>query len=272
MTTEIIVDPKDAALLEIFLTPLRECKKYQPAFGRSRSEKGSSFSAFEDLYGSDPFYSWLGLASEEVYAAHKAAGGLTSVYRQLGIGSERLFRAILSKQFALSDDQISWAYEYDVSGSKNKIHTLDARISCSDLKSHNRDKVDDWLRKSLASISNGRMSERSIDGVAFEVRQGYKSADSKRQNADLRFGIHAYQSSLLPAFAIFSNQVSQPVISRYRSDGMLVLTGVLSDDPTVSTFAFFSEVVGFDLAAFFKRNRVSMAAEVRMIVGTLLKK
>ena len=70
----------------------------------------------------------------------------------------------------------------------------------------------------------------------------------------------------------FSNQVSDPVINRYKSDGMLVLTGVSSDDPTVSTFAFFDKVIGFNLANFFERNPKKLSEEVTSIVGTLLKK
>jgi hypothetical protein len=261
----------DAALLEVFLTPLRECKKYKPAFGRGGRDSGTSFAQFQDLYGADPFYSWLGLASEEVYAAHKAAGGLTSVYRQLGIGSERLFRAILAGRFLLSDSQLSWKYEYQLTSAKTGVHTLDARITCSDLNASHRDTVETWLKDALASLANGAGVDRRVEGVAFEVRQGYKSADSKRQNADLRFGLHAYQKSLLPAFAILSNQVSQPVAARYRADGMLVLTGTLSPDPVISTFAFFNEVVGYDLAGFFDRNSVKLAEEVQDIVGALLK-
>lgn len=264
-------DP-DQHFLEVFLTPLRECKKYQPAFGRGKNNAGSGYSAFEDLYGSDPFYSWLGLASEEVYAAHKAAGGLTSVYRQLGIGAERLFRAILSHCLDLSSDQISWSYEYQVSSSKSGVHTLDARISLDDLYGEKSQRIRSWLDNSLKAVAGGESAGRRVSGVAFEVRQGYKSADSKRQNADLRFGIHAYQNALLPAFAVFSNQVSEPVISRYRADGMLVLTGTLSNDPTRSTFAFTKEVVGYDLAAFFERHKDRLASEVQEIVGSLLKK
>ncbi len=260
----------DAALLEVFLTPLRECKKYKPAFGRGGKDSGTSFAEFQDLYGADPFYSWLGLASEEVYAAHKAAGGLTSVYRQLGIGVERLFRAILAGKLLLSDAQLSWKYEYQLTASKTGIHTLDARITCSDLSSQHRANVEAWLKDALASLANGMGIDRKVAGVAFEVRQGYKSADSKRQNADLRFGLHAYQNSLLPAFAILSNQVSQPVAARYRADGMLVLTGTLSADPVISTFAFFEQVVGYDLAGFFDRNSDTLAAEVQGIVGALL--
>ena len=38
------------------------------------------------------------------------------------------------------------------------------------------------------------------------------------------------QAGLLPCFAIFSAQVSEPVLRRYRQDGMLVLTGILGLD------------------------------------------
>ncbi|MCX6277959.1 MAG: hypothetical protein NT004_07665 [Bacteroidetes bacterium] len=71
------------------------------------NEDGVSLSGFLKLYGSDPFYSWIGLDSSLMYAAHKAAGGMTSV------------------------------------------------------------------------------RQTPKNGVVFEVRQGYKSKDSKRQNADI---------------------------------------------------------------------------------------
>ena len=270
MRTKDKQEKQDAELLEVFLQPLRLCKEYQPAFGRGKKEKKTSFGSFLDLYGSDQFYAWLGLASEEVYSAHKAAGGLTSVYRQLGVGAERLFRVILMRELGLSEEQIDWAYEYQASP-KNKVHTLDARITTSELKNRDkRKKIKDWLSNCLNTVSNN--SSVKVDGVVFEVRQGYKSADSKRQNADLRFGINAYQNAFLPVFAVFSNQVSEPVINRYKSDGMLVLTGVSSDDPTVSTFAFFEKVIGFNLANFFERNQKKLSEEVTSIVGTLLKK
>ena len=269
MTNDHCADT-EKQFLEVFLKPLRECRKYKPAFGRGKARGGTSFAQFEDLYGADPFYSWLGLASEEVYAAHKAAGGLTSVYRQLGIGAERLFRAILSEFLTLNEDQLSWAYNYQVSSNKVGVHTLDAKICYADLNDPHASNIKKWLDASLRSVSLDLLTKPHVNGVAFEVRQGYKSADSKRQNADLRFGIHAYQSSLLPAFAVFSNQVSQPVIARYRADGMLVLTGTLTKDPTKSTFAFFEEIIGYDLAGFFTRNQERLASEVQGIVGSLL--
>ena len=86
---------KDNEYLETFLSPVRNCKMYRPKFGHGNTGEGFSVDEFKALYSSDPFYSWLGLDTDLMYAAHRAAGGMTSVYRQIGIGCERLFRSII---------------------------------------------------------------------------------------------------------------------------------------------------------------------------------
>ena len=149
-----------------------------------------------------------------------------------------------------------------------KVHTLDARIALDDLQEERREALAKWMEGALSSIS--RSADAATKGVVFEVRQGYKSADSKRQNADLRYGLNAYQARMLPAFAIFSNQVSVPVIERYRNDGMIVLTGLLDGDVYRSTFTFLSEVAGYDLISFFERNQAEIRTEVQSVVKTLL--
>lgn len=259
----------DEQYREIFLSPIRKCSEYRPAFGRGRST-GLCYTEFQELYGSDFFYSWLGLDDQRVYAAHKAAGGLTSVYRQIGIGSERLFRAVIGDTLELSEEQMGWRYEYDKSARKKGIHTLDAKIRFQDISQTKKETFEMWLDTTKDVISMNSNEDFHADGVVFEVRQGYKSADSKRQNADLRFGVRAYQARLLPVFAIMSSQVSEPVVNRYRGDGMLILTGVFSDDPTISTFAFFDQIVGYDLAGFFKRNSHVFKNEIREIANKLL--
>lgn len=256
----------DKEFVETFLTPVRKCATYRPAFGQSNSD-GVGFRQFEQIYGNDPFYSLIGMSVPSVYAAHRAAGGMTSVYRQLGIGAERLFRAVLSRQLGLSAGQLAWSYEYSA-GSKMKVHTLDARITLSDLQEERQVALAEWLGGALSSIR--RPADAASKGVVFEVRQGYKSADSKRQNADLRFGLNAYQARMLPAFAIFSNQVSVPGIERYRNDGMIVLTGLLDGDAYRSTFTFLSEIADYDLIAFFERNQEEIRTEVQSVVKTLL--
>jgi hypothetical protein len=261
----------DARLVEVFMTPIRKCAEYKPAFGQGRSS-GLVLREFKELYGADPFYAWLGLDTPAVYSAHKAAGGLTSVYRQIGVGSERLFRTVLGESLGLSTDQMDWSYTYDKGRGKPAVHTLDARIQASDLDSGERGIFEAWLKTARIAMAaaNGNAPSTLTNGAAFEIRQGYKSADSKRQNADLRFGIHAYRAGLLPVFAIFSAQVSEPVLRRYRGDGMLVLTGMMSGDSTTSTFEFFRKVVGYDLAGFFQRNSTSLKAEIEKIVSKLL--
>jgi hypothetical protein len=259
----------DAHLLEVFLAPIRKCAQYKPAFGQATSE-GLEIAEFRTLYGADAFYAWLGPDEPILYAAHKAAGGLTSVYRQIGVGSERLVRAIFKQCLGLSDQQLRWGYEYEKASNTKGTHSLDARIRTSDLTAEARKRFSLWLAKCEGVVASKSFPLANVAGVVFEVRQGYKSADSKRQNADLRFGVHAYQGGLLPAFAILSAQVSEPVIRRYRSDGMLVLTGVLREDPTESTFAFFRQIVGYDLANFFVRNSPLLKAEINLVVKKLL--
>lgn len=259
----------DQELLEIFLAPLRKCSSYQPAFGQSKG-KGLSLADFSELYGSDPFYAWLGLDDPVVYSAHKAAGGITSVYRQLGLGSERLFRAIIGKKLHLTATQMAWGYEYSKPDRTLGIHTLDTRISLSDLSRSDAEIFDHWLEGARRFLDSKGKLISPLTGAVFEVRQGYKSADSKRQNADLRFGMRAYQENLLPALAILSAQVSEPVIQRYRNDGMLVLTGTISLDPNQSTYAFFKEIIGYDLSQFFQQNSDIIQAEVKTVIHQLL--
>lgn len=72
--------------LDTFLDPIQRCKQYRPKFRHANKEEGFSLNEFKTLYSSDPFYSWTGLDTDLMYAAHRLAGGMTSVYRQIGIG------------------------------------------------------------------------------------------------------------------------------------------------------------------------------------------
>lgn len=60
---------------------IRTCARYAPKFGQGG--KGLSYEDFQYLYRGDRFYSWLGMNTPAVYAAHKTAGGLASLYRQI---------------------------------------------------------------------------------------------------------------------------------------------------------------------------------------------
>ena len=75
----------DKDYLAILTGYIRVCAKYKPKLGRG-TKTGYDLDEFQRIYGSDPFYNWLGLDNPLMYAAHKAAGGMTSIYRQIGIG------------------------------------------------------------------------------------------------------------------------------------------------------------------------------------------
>lgn len=260
--------PSDDCYLELFLSPLSVCSAYLPAFGTS-GNAGLGYSDFQKLYGADVFYSWIGLDSPLIYAAHKASGGLTSIYRQIGVGAERLLREIIRDNLQLSQENVHWQYEYSKARRKKAHHILDARISLEEVVDEVKQaRIRDWLLKARETAhGDGRTPLR---GAIFEIRQGYKSADSKRQNADLRFGAKAYQCGHIPVVAVLSSQVSETVIARYRDAGMLVLTGIATPDSTVSTFAFFKDVIGYDLEAFFIRSSPKIKLVIHELTAKLL--
>ena len=96
----------DSKYLEMLLEPLRTCAKYTPNFGKNETDEFTA-ARFQEVYGADPLYHWIGLDSEMMYAAHKAAGGMTSIYRQLGTGCERLFRAVIGDTLKIESVDIS---------------------------------------------------------------------------------------------------------------------------------------------------------------------
>ena len=105
----------------ILIEPINECAHYSPKFGNGQNG-GFSLAEFQTLYGADTFYKWLGLDNPLMYSAHKAAGGITSVYRQIGIGCERLVRAIFMDYLGLNADDVTWSYK--VTGTNGKERTL----------------------------------------------------------------------------------------------------------------------------------------------------
>lgn len=293
----------DERYLKLLLTPMYKCAKYKPKFGKM-GKAGVSLDQFRVMYGGDPLYHWVGLDSELMYAAHKAAGGMTSIYRQLGIGCERLLQAVIGDELALNAEQVKWEYKYLKSGkeqsdeadeegegegvaddgfedddegeevgekgTKLATHTLDARIDIEHITNpEQRERVEKWIASTGKALGHMDSRVKDLRGVVIEVRQGYKSADSKRQNADLRFGVRAYNENYIPMICIVSTQASETVCLRYRNSQILVLRGM--HGPVMeSTFEFFSSVVGYDLAGFFERNSGAIREEFTTILDKLL--
>ena len=268
---EGIVKDRDARYLEIILDCVRVCSSYRPKFGQGRGI-GLTLGEFQDHYGKDPFYGWFGLDNPMMYAAHKAAGGMTSIYRQIGIGSERVFRKILQDTLELSETDVVWSYTVPASGGKTRRLSLDGRVPLESIRdSVAKTRFRDWMKQSADTIGIEPRVFDALTGAVFEVRQGYKSKDSKRQNADIANASSAYIKSYLPCAVVLSNQIDEDILRRYRSEGWAVTTGVIGrNDPLTSTYDFMREVVGYDLAGFFERSRNTLRAELKTVLEALL--
>lgn len=261
----------DAHYLKIVLDPIHVCAKYKPKFGQGKNG-GLSLAQFQALYQSDPFYNWFGLDNPMMYAAHKAAGGMTSIYRQIGIGCECLFRTILQDALGLSAESAKWSYEVATAGGKTRTLYLDGRIQLDDVDNLvARQKFHDWMKEQAEGLGIDQRVFSTLTGTIFEVRQGYKSKDSKRQNADIANAATAYIKSYLPCAVILSTQIDSDILLRYRAEKWAVITGTVGlDDPLVSTYDFMRDIVGYDLAGFFERNRETLRIEIDKVLEALL--
>jgi hypothetical protein len=93
--------------VEDFLRPMRKCLDYKPAFGTSSQVSSLQFI---DKFSQDFFYASVGLAIPEMYVAHKAAGGITSFYRQLGIACEQLTQSVFVNELGIVRADVRWTY------------------------------------------------------------------------------------------------------------------------------------------------------------------
>ena len=258
----------EAIYLRKFLDPLKICKKYKPKFGKGNKEEGLNLEQFINLYNTDPFYSWCGLNSNLMYSAHKAAGGMTSIYRQIGKGCENLFKEIIFNSLEYSERTfVEWSYKTQTKAGKEKKLSLDGRILFSEIKNNVIKKnVINWT-KEYCNIINANFPE---NGIVFEVRQGYKSKDSKRQNADIDNIAVAWSQDYLPVFAIFSGQIDNDLVLRYKNSRGGVIVGNLTGSSYESLFAFFKEILNYDLENFFCKNTEIIKKEMHDTLEVLL--
>lgn len=257
---------------EILISPLRECESYTPKFGHGTS-KGFSLDDFRRLYGADPFYKWLGLDNSLVYSAHKAAGGITSMYRQIGIGSERLFRRILIDHLGLSNADVNWSYTVPAANKKKqRTLSLDGRIILDKVSDPNAmERVSNWMNAVSEKLELSPSIQRAMTGVVFEIRQGYKSKDSKRQNADIANASNAYANGYIPCLMVMSAQIDDDIVARYIQAKWAILLGNAGENSLHSTYAFFKNIIGFDFARFMKDNQPYLQSQTHKVLERLMR-
>ena len=103
-----------------------------------------------------------------MYAAHKAAGGMTSVYRQIGIGYEKLFRTVIRDSFGLSNTDVTWSYELPLPSGKTRTLSLDARVPLDKITDPaKRARFHDWMKQGadkLGYSATARMAGQRQQG------------------------------------------------------------------------------------------------------------
>jgi len=260
---------RDDRYLQLLLDPVRKCAEYRPKMG---TKSGITLADFEAMRTADPFYSWFGLDNPLLYAAHKAAGGMTSIYRQIGIGGERLFREILQDELGLSEKQAKWSYRIPPQGGIGaRTLALDARIDLEDLKNiKDQARIRNWIERAAARLNVDEKAIKTLKGVVFEIRQGYKSKDSKRQNADLANAATAYTKRYLPAIMLLSTQFDEDIAQRNQDNRWTILIGTTTGDDLNSTFTFMKDIIGYNLADFLRRNTRRLKSTVDEVLKALL--
>lgn len=262
---------KDKEYLAFILDAVRVCANYRPKLGHGAGA-GYSLQEFQETYRNDPFYSWIGLDNPLMYAAHKAAGGMTSIYRQIGIGCERLFCKVLQDSLGLSAEDVKWSYTVKKGRGRTRTLSLDARIPTDAIRDPKaKAAVHNWIAQSAKELEVHDRVAASLQGIVFEVRQGYKSKDSKRQNADIANAATAYTKGYLPCAAILSLQIDDDIALRYRNEKWILLTGSIAENsPHKSLYSFMREVIGYDLAAFLEQHSAVLKAEINSVLTQLL--
>lgn len=261
---------RDERYLDVIRRALRVCLDYKPKFGKGRGD-GFTLETFQKMYREDEFYAWFGLDSPLVYAAHKAAGGMTSVYRQIGIGCQLVFQLILCDQLGLALPDCVWSYQVPSTRGKMRKLSLDGWIPLEKICiGQQKAPVSDWLAEAAQAVGLEKADAKDLRGAVFEVRQGYKSKDSKRQNADVSNAANAYASKHLPVVLLLSTQIDSDVAERYARAQWLILRGTVTGTTLDSTYVFCREVLGYDLAAFFGRNSAKIKDETLAVFEGLL--
>ncbi len=162
----------------------------------------------------------------------------------------------------------TWSYTAKIRSGKVKKLSLDGRLELSEIKNQTVLKnIEKWIKEYCAEL--GEVVEPA-NGIVFEVRQGYKSKDSKRQNADIDNATVAWANDYLPVFAIFSSQIDSDIVLRYRNNRCGILIGTMDNNDKLSLYAFCNKILGYNLADFFNRHASEIKNEIHAVLETLL--
>lgn len=79
-----------------------------------------------------------------------------------------------------------------------------------------------------------------------------------------------YAYHYLPVALLLSSPIDEAVAERYERARWLPLRGTVNGTPLDSAYKFASDVIGYDLAAFFERNSATLKAHLQVVLRHLL--
>ncbi|MDR0672690.1 MAG: hypothetical protein LBF93_03305 [Zoogloeaceae bacterium] len=115
-----------------------------------------------------------------------------------------------------------------LNGKTRTLH-LDGRVPLDKITDKaKRARFHAWMKDSAESISVDPNVFSTLTGTIFEVRQGYKSKDSKRQNADIANAAAAYTKLIFHArlFCQHKSTVTSCSVTARKNGPSLLALGV----------------------------------------------
>ena len=197
-------------------------------------------------YAKDPLFSRFNLDTREFVLAKSGGGLVTSIHRKVGDLIEKNVQHIFSERTGI--DEITYDAEIVVGG-EAKTRELDALLMLDEV---NDGAPTERLQRVIDEDGDGLGDNKSLSdfteestewqGMGFEIRHCYQSADSKRAQADIAMAEHLKSENIMPVMLIFCEDSNQGVISRYRNY-MFVYEGQ-------NSFELVEQLTGFDYAEF----------------------
>lgn len=167
---------------------------------------------------------------------------------------------------------MTWSYTVTGANGKERTLSLDGRIILDKIPDNEvKDRCTAWMVQIANNLELVAPIREAIVGIVFEVRQGYKSKDSKRQNADIAYAANAYANGYIPCLMVMSTQIDDDIVARYNVAKWAILQGLIGTSPYASTFSFFKEVVGFNFVEFMNNNQGYFKEKIQLVLERLMR-
>ncbi len=181
-----------------------------------------------------------------VFYAQSVLGGriTTSLHRNFGDIIEVSVREIFKHAYSLDDGLARSSFSIQ-SIEKRSTRTTDVSIPFEALTNAQEKSLRAYHVKLCGKHTPALLAQHgACRGLGYEVRQCYKSNDSKRRTADIDMSDLLFQNKIIPMMLIFCSSSSPSIIRDYRRLSKWMI--VEGDD----AFDYVREISGFDFRGY----------------------